>query len=86
MTFAEFTLLRESNHDASHLAVGTILLALTIVNRTKNSRGYVAALFPLPNLLGCILVLALPWSDKVGLLFALWITGALLHSPCAISL
>lgn len=62
------------------LAVATILLATTMLNRTKNSRAYVAALFPLPNIIGCILVLTLPWSNKVGLLVAFDITGALLRS------
>ena len=33
------------------------------------------AIFFIPNLLGVFLVNFLPWSDKIGLLFAEWITG-----------
>ena len=28
------------------------------------------------QVLGAILINALPWSNKIGLLFALWLTGA----------
>jgi len=53
----------------------TIFTAVTIVAHFPNSRAYVSVIYFIPNILGSILQNALPWSDKVGLLFALWITG-----------
>ncbi|KAF9447764.1 MFS general substrate transporter [Macrolepiota fuliginosa MF-IS2] len=53
----------------------TIWVGITIAARIPNSRAYVGALFMVPNLLGVFLINFLPWSDKVGLLFAQWVTG-----------
>ncbi|KAJ7693057.1 major facilitator superfamily domain-containing protein [Mycena rosella] len=52
----------------------TIWTGVTIAART-GSRAWVAFFYLIPNVLGTILVNVLPWSNKVGLLFAVWITG-----------
>ncbi|KAJ7508955.1 major facilitator superfamily domain-containing protein [Mycena galericulata] len=52
----------------------TIWTGVTISAKT-GSRAYVAFFYFIPNVLGTILVNALPWSDKVGLLFSIWLTG-----------
>ncbi|KAK7013848.1 MFS general substrate transporter [Favolaschia claudopus] len=52
----------------------TIWTGVTIAART-DSRAWVAFIYFIPNILGTILVNVLPWSDKVGLLFSVWITG-----------
>jgi ACS family allantoate permease-like MFS transporter len=53
----------------------TIWSGVEIVSRIPNSRAYVAVLYTVPNLLGVFLTNFLPWKNKVGLLFALWVTG-----------
>jgi len=40
-----------------------------------DQRGYIAAIYLLPNILGSILVIALPYSDKSGILVSLYVTG-----------
>src|ERR1700722_14625204 len=39
------------------------------------SRGYVGAIYFIPNLIGILLVNLLPWENKFGLLFGFWTTG-----------
>ena len=56
-------------------AVVTIWTAVTLVKRIPNSRAYIGAVYFIPNVLGGILILTLPWSNKIGLLFSIWITG-----------
>ncbi|CEL62099.1 putative transporter PB10D8,01 OS=Schizosaccharomyces pombe (strain 972 / ATCC 24843) GN=SPBPB10D8.01 PE=3 SV=1 [Rhizoctonia solani AG-1 IB] len=46
-----------------------------LASKWKDGRGYVAALYFVPNILGSILMNVLPWSNQIGLLFSLWITG-----------
>ncbi|KAF5343546.1 hypothetical protein D9758_012942 [Tetrapyrgos nigripes] len=53
----------------------TIWTGVTLAARIPNSRAYVAFIYFIPNLLGVFLINFLPWSDKVGLLFAQWLTG-----------
>ncbi|KAG5654320.1 hypothetical protein H0H81_004739 [Sphagnurus paluster] len=53
----------------------TIWTGVTLIARIPNSRGYVAAAYMIPNVLGTLLVNFLPWSDKVGLLCSIWLTG-----------
>ncbi|KAK0448283.1 MFS general substrate transporter [Desarmillaria tabescens] len=53
----------------------TIWTGVTIASRIPNSRAYVGAIYMIPNVLGVFLVNFLPWSNKVGLLFSVWITG-----------
>ncbi|KAK7055772.1 MFS general substrate transporter [Favolaschia claudopus] len=38
-------------------------------------RAYTAFVWKVPEILGAILVSTLPWSNKIGLLFSLWVTG-----------
>ncbi|KAJ7453389.1 MFS general substrate transporter [Mycena latifolia] len=38
-------------------------------------RAYTAFVWKAPEVLGAILVSVLPWSNKIGLLFSLWVTG-----------
>jgi len=54
----------------------TIFTGVKIVSRIPNSIAYVAVIYFIPNILGVFLVNFLPWSDKVGLLFSIWISGA----------
>jgi len=57
------------------IEIVTIWVGVTIASRIPNSRAYVGAIFFIPNLLGVFLVNFLPWSNKIGLLFAQWIMG-----------
>jgi len=53
----------------------TIWSSVKIVERIPNSRAYVGMVYFIPNIIGSILVITLPWSDKVGLLLSVYITG-----------
>ncbi|THH04217.1 hypothetical protein EW145_g5684 [Phellinidium pouzarii] len=53
----------------------TIFTGVHLAAYYKNSIAYVGTIYFIPNILGSILVNVLPWSDKVGLLFSVWITG-----------
>ncbi|KAH7927987.1 MFS general substrate transporter [Leucogyrophana mollusca] len=53
----------------------TIFTGVQLAARWPDVRAYVGAVYFLPTLLGILLVNLLPWSDKVGLLFAQWMTG-----------
>lgn len=55
----------------------TIWVGVSIASRIPNSRAYVGTIFMIPNLVGVFLINLLPWTNKVGLLFAQWTTGAL---------
>ncbi|KAJ7153334.1 MFS general substrate transporter [Mycena filopes] len=52
----------------------TISSGVTIAAKT-DSHAWVAFAYFMPNLLGAILVNVLPWGDRVGLLFSVWLTG-----------
>jgi len=51
-----------------------VYLAVTSASYWKNGRAYSAALSFLPSILGCILLIALPFHDRIGLLFSYWLT------------
>ncbi|QRV94599.1 major facilitator superfamily transporter [Ceratobasidium sp. AG-Ba] len=53
----------------------TIWTGVILAGKWKDSRAYVSAIYFAPNVLGSILVNVLPWSNKIGLLFSVWITG-----------
>jgi MFS transporter, ACS family, allantoate permease len=53
----------------------TIWTGVTIAARIPNSRAYVSFVYFIPNVLGVFLINFLPWDNKVGLLFAQWLTG-----------
>ena len=57
------------------IEIVTIFTGVQLAARIPNGRAYVGAVYFIPNILGCILVNALPWKDKVGLLFSVWLTG-----------
>jgi len=57
------------------IEIVTIFTGVTLASRLPDSIAWVSILYFIPNILGCILVNVLPWSDKVGLLFSVWITG-----------
>ncbi|KAF7375381.1 MFS general substrate transporter [Mycena sanguinolenta] len=52
----------------------TIFTGVTVAART-GQRAYTAFVWKIPEVLGAILINALPWSNKIGLLCSLWITG-----------
>lgn len=58
------------------IEIVTIYTGVKIAARFKNGRAYTGAVYMIPNLLGCFLVNFLKWENKIGLLFAVWITGA----------
>ncbi|KAJ7710405.1 MFS general substrate transporter [Mycena rosella] len=51
----------------------TIYIGVTISART-GSRAWVAFFWIPPNVLGSILISVLPWHNKIGLLFSIWLT------------
>ena len=53
----------------------TIYTGVTIASRIPNSRAWVGIVYFVPNFLGVFLVNFLPWHDKVGLLFSVWMSG-----------
>ena len=53
----------------------TIWTGVTIASRIPNSRAWVAIIYYGPNILSVFLVNFLPWHDKVGLLFSVWLSG-----------
>ncbi|KAI0059516.1 MFS general substrate transporter [Artomyces pyxidatus] len=53
----------------------TIFTGVRLVARIPNSIAWVGMIYFLPNILGVFLVNFLPWSDSVGLLFSIWLTG-----------
>jgi MFS transporter, ACS family, allantoate permease len=55
-----------------------ILTCVTIASRTPNSIAWVGMAVYVLDILGALLVNFLPWRDKVGLLFSVWIACALL--------
>lgn len=52
----------------------SIYLAVQGATYWKNGRAYSAALSFVPSILGCILLIALPFSNRIGLLFSYWLT------------
>jgi len=50
----------------------TIFVGVQLAARIPNSRAYLITLCSVPNILGCLLVTLLPWTNKVGLLCAIW--------------
>ncbi|TDL27046.1 MFS general substrate transporter [Rickenella mellea] len=53
----------------------TIFTGVQLASRYKNAVAWVGIVYFFPNILGCFLVNFLPWKDKVGLLFSIWLTG-----------
>ncbi|KAF4611626.1 hypothetical protein D9613_003985 [Agrocybe pediades] len=57
------------------IEIVTIWTGVRLAARIPNSRAYVGFIYFLPNILGAFLVNFLPWSNKVGLLFSVWLSG-----------
>ncbi|CUA76056.1 putative transporter PB1C11,03 [Schizosaccharomyces pombe 972h-] [Rhizoctonia solani] len=57
------------------IEIVAILTSVNLAAKWDNSRAYVAAIYFVPNVLGSILVNVLPWSNKIGLLISVWMTG-----------
>jgi hypothetical protein len=56
--------------------------AAVILAKTKNCRAWLSAVSYIPPIISCILLLALPWGNRWGLLTAIWIraTGGIPYS------
>ena len=52
-----------------------IFTGVTVASRIPNSIAWVGIAYYVPSLLGVLLVNLLPWHDKVGLLFSVWMTS-----------
>ena len=52
-----------------------IFTGVTVASRIPNSIAWVGIAYFIPSLIGIFLVNFLPWHDKVGLLFGVWITS-----------
>ncbi len=57
------------------IEIVAIFTSVMFSSRIPNSIAWVGILYFIPNLIGIFLVNFLPWHDKVGLLFAVWITS-----------
>jgi MFS transporter, ACS family, allantoate permease len=57
------------------IEIVTIFVGVTVAAKYKDARGIVGAVWFIPNLVGVLLINLLPWSNKIGLLFAQWTTG-----------
>lgn len=57
------------------IEIVTIWTGVTLASKWENARGYIGAIYFVPNILGSILINTLPWANQIGLLFSLWITG-----------
>ncbi|KAF7368275.1 MFS general substrate transporter [Mycena venus] len=56
------------------ISIATVGIGVNVAAWT-GQRGYTALAWKSPDLLGSILVITLPWSNKIGLLFSLWVAG-----------
>ncbi|KAJ6530075.1 major facilitator superfamily domain-containing protein [Mycena vulgaris] len=57
------------------IEIVAIASGVTLAARIPNSRAYVGCVYTLPAILAVFLVNLLPWSNKIGLLFSVWVTG-----------
>ncbi|KAH7882092.1 MFS general substrate transporter [Phlebopus sp. FC_14] len=55
------------------IEIATIWTGVIIASRINNSRAYVGALYFVPSLVGVLMIEFLPWSNKIGLLFGIWL-------------
>lgn len=63
-------------------ALVSLLAAAAVLSRTTNCRAWLSVAAYFPPILSCILLITLPWSNRWGLLAALWIrsTGGIPYS------
>ena len=57
------------------IEIVAIYSGVKIASRIPDSRAWVAIIYFVPNILSVFLVNFLPWHDKVGLLFSVWLSG-----------
>ncbi|KIJ29236.1 hypothetical protein M422DRAFT_129392, partial [Sphaerobolus stellatus SS14] len=57
------------------ISILSIWSAITLAARYKNLMAYTAILYFVPHDIASILMLTLPWSNKIGLLMSLYVTG-----------
>jgi ACS family allantoate permease-like MFS transporter len=57
------------------IQIVTIYPSVKVVSHIPNSRAWVAILSYIPNILSVFLVNFLPWHDRVGLLFSVWLSA-----------
>lgn len=57
------------------IEIATIWTGVHLATRFHDARAYVGVVYFIPNLVGCVLINVLPWTDKFGLLCAQWLTG-----------
>lgn len=53
----------------------TIWSSVLVIKKLPNARGYVGASYSIPNIVSGILLVALPWTAKGALLFAVYLGG-----------
>ncbi|KAK8845605.1 hypothetical protein IAR55_006321 [Kwoniella newhampshirensis] len=53
----------------------TIYSSVLVIKRFPNARGYVGASYAIPNIISGVLLVALPWTAKAGLLVAVYLGG-----------
>jgi ACS family allantoate permease-like MFS transporter len=57
------------------IEIVAIYTGVKIASRIPDSRAWVAIIYMVPMVLSVFLVNFLPWNDKVGLLFSVWLSG-----------
>ncbi|KAH9929350.1 MFS general substrate transporter [Fomitopsis serialis] len=57
------------------IEIATIWTGVHLAARLKDGRAYVGAMYFIPNIIGVLLINVLPWSNRIGLLCAQWLTG-----------
>jgi hypothetical protein len=73
-TTLQTTLLGCINGIVSFFAIATAALVLA---KTKNTRAWVSAVSYIPPILSCALLIGLPWSNRAGLLAAIYIRNTI---------
>ncbi|EGG12077.1 uncharacterized protein MELLADRAFT_102001 [Melampsora larici-populina 98AG31] len=67
------------------VTIVSMLSAVKLIDKTQGSRGFIGACWYLPSILGAILVITLPWNNRIGLLASIFL-ASLSSTPFVISL
>ncbi|KAH0586029.1 hypothetical protein H2248_007306 [Termitomyces sp. 'cryptogamus'] len=57
------------------IAIVSMWSGVTLAAKIPNSRAYVACAYLILDIFGVLLLNLLPWDNKIGLLFSIWISG-----------
>lgn len=57
------------------MEIVTIWTSTLALKKWPNHRGYIGAAWLVPNVIGAILIVTLPYSNKAGILVCLYVTG-----------